>query len=84
MQDSEEAQITAHANEKREYMKSLKNNISKLAEDSNLGAYGVFEKIRDVIPEHMLDNSKNQIVDLALQSPNQFIDVEYPPTMDNL
>lgn len=84
MQETEEAQIEVHANEKREYIKSLKQNLSKLAEESGLNVFGVFEKIRDVVPEHMIDNSKNAVIDKAFQSTEQFIDPEYPPTMDNL
>ena len=65
-------------------MKSLKQNLSKLADESALAVFGVFEKIRDVIPEQMIDQSKNEIIDRAFQSNEQFIDNEYPPTMENL
>lgn len=84
MQEGEPNQIDVHANEKKEYMRSLKQNLSKLAEESSLSMFGIYEKIRDVVPEHMIDNSKNAIIDSAFQSSDQFVDLEYPPTLENL
>ena len=84
MQETGDASISVHAAEKGEYMKSLKQNIAKLASDSNTKVFGVFEKIRDVIPGEMVQNSNSAVIESALQSDAQFIDSEYPPVEENL
>ena len=84
MQETGDASISVHAAEKGEYMKSLKQNIAKLASDSNTKVFGVFEKIRDVIPGEMVQNSNSAVIESALQSDVQFIDSEYPPVEENL
>lgn len=81
---TQEQSINEHMLDKREYMESLKQNIWKLAELSNLETFGIFEKIRDVVPEHMINNRNSILIESVTQKGEEFIDVQYPPTMENL
>lgn len=59
MQQSKQARINQYLAEKKEYMGSLKNNLHSIATECSLATFGIFEKIRDVIPETIIDESRN-------------------------
>lgn len=55
-----------------------------MAQEANLQTFGIFEKIRDVVPEHMINNRNSILIESVTQKEEEFIDLQYPPTMDNL
>ena len=56
-------------------MASLKQNIMNLASESDLRVYGIFEKIRDVVPEEMINNRNSILIETVTQKEEEFVDV---------
>lgn len=81
---SEKTTIEEYKKQKQNYSKSLKTNIKNLADQNQLEAFSVFEKIRDVIPDQMISSKTSNFIQETLEKPDPFVDASYPPTMENL
>ena len=80
----EKSTIEAHLKQKQKYSESLKINIQHLAKENHLESFGIFEKIRDVVPDEMISNKTGIFMHRFLEKEEEFVDPVYSPTMPNL
>lgn len=80
----DKSKIEEHRKQKLAYSQSLKKNIKNLADQYQLESFSIFEKIRDVVPDHLISNKTGTLLHEALESDKEFVDQGYAPTMENL
>lgn len=80
----EKTTIEQHRKQKITYSQSLIKNIKTLSDQNHLEAFSIFEKVRDVIPDHMISNKTGLFVQQCLEKEEEFVDANYGPTKENL